>query len=370
MSDAIYTEVDKARAQKLAPDDRMTNNRLMRWQRQSVSRKLLPHERVAKCYRVRVREFVDVLKSVKHKRAHYGGLSTCGSVWSCPVCTAKITERRRIELQAAIDKAAEMGFHFFMATFTLQHTKADHLEAVRECLTDALRKTKSGRWYKDFEEKFEIVGNVTGSEVTYGAEYGWHFHKHTIFFTRQPVDETRAKQIKESLSLQYGLKLKKSKRYAHPIHGVDVRAADRDVAQYVSKYGQEKNESKWSMAAEMTKPASKSALKNGDHFAAFELLDLYLHGEGKAGPLFQEYAATMKGTRQLRWSSGLRELFKLDAEITDEELAAVQDDDAALFAQLTIAQWRKVLKAEKRGQILEVASHATIEHFQVYLQAL
>ena len=34
---------------------------------------------------------VAVLKSVKHNKSHYGGLQTCGSVWSCPVCSAKVS---------------------------------------------------------------------------------------------------------------------------------------------------------------------------------------------------------------------------------------------------------------------------------------
>lgn len=366
MTAAVF---DVSRA-KLTPTEKMTNNRLVRWQRQSVARDLLPNERVAKCYRVRIKELVDVLRSVKYKRAHYGGLMTCGSVWHCPVCTAKITERRRIDLQAAIDKASSMGIYFFMATFTLSHTKEDKLFDVRSCLTDALTKTKSGRWYQDLIEAFEIFGNVTGSEVTYGTEFGWHFHKHAIYFTQQPMNESKCVQIQKALSVQYGSKLASLGRYAHPIHGVDIRAGDTHVADYIAKYGHDRNVSNWSLAAEITKSSSKGALQGKDHFTPFELLDLCFNGEQEAGALFQEYASTMKNTRQLRFSNGLRDLLGLDEEISDEELAAVQDDDAALFAQLTISQWRKIIQREARGNILEVASHGDIELFQTYLKHL
>lgn len=355
-------------AAKLTPEEKMTINRLARWRRQSVARELLPNERVAKCYRVRVKEFVDVLRSIEHKRAHYGGLVTCASVWSCPVCSSKITERRRIDLQAAIDKAASMGFYFFMATFTLSHTKADTLNDVRARLTDALTKTKSGRWYQDFVEEFQIFGNVTASEVTYGTEFGWHFHKHAIYFTRQPMSESKCVQIQNALSVQYGKKLASLGRYAHPIYGVDIRAGNSHVADYVAKYGHDR--SNWSLAAEITKSSSKRALQNKDHFTPFELLDLYFNGESEAGKLFQEYASTMKGTRQLRFSNGLRDLLNLDEEMSDEELAAAQDDDAVLFAQLTVAQWRKILRHEARGQVLEVAARGDIELFQTYLRSL
>ncbi len=368
----VYSEAEAVRAQNVSPEDQMAINRLMRWRRQSAASRLLPGERVAKCYRVRVQELVSVMKSLQYKRAHYKGLAVCGSVWNCPVCAAKITERRRVELQAAIDKAAETGLYFFMATFTLQHAKGERLKDLRKTLTEALRKTRSGRWHKNFVRRFGIVGNVTGSEVTYGSEFGWHYHKHVIYFSKRPLSQTQ--KIQKALYAQYGAKLNELGRYAHPIHGVDVRAADRDVAAYVSKYGHEDADSKkprWTLAAEITKGASKTGgLKTGEHFTAFQLLDLFLHGEKEAGNLFQEYAEAMKYARQLRWSSGLREILGLGAEITDEEVATMQDDDAVLFAQLTVLQWQKILQLERRGQVLEVASVADVEAFTTYLQSL
>lgn len=348
---------------KLSPAERMTVNRLARWYRQSLARAILPNERVAKCYRVRTKELVDVLCSVKHKRAHYGGLMTCGSVWQCPVCAAKITERRRAELQQAINSATAKGYSFFLATFTLQHTKADALKDVRTYLTDALEQTKSGRWWGDFVEEFEIIGNIAKSEVTYGMEHGWHFHKHLLFITRQPMNAPECSNIKAALSARYENKLALMGRYAHPIHGVDVRVGDTYVADYISKYGREPSPA-WSLAAEVSKSFSKTAKADG-HYTPFQLLDF-----ADTKNLFGEYAMTMKKYNQLRWSNGLRKKLELGAEMSDEEIASVQDDDAALFAQLTISQWRKIIKADARGHVLEVASHGDIELFQTYLKHL
>ena len=33
--------------------------------------------------------------------AHYAGLTTCGSIWACPVCSAKIRNTRALEISAA-----------------------------------------------------------------------------------------------------------------------------------------------------------------------------------------------------------------------------------------------------------------------------
>lgn len=367
--DSKWTPLDRVRILKMDAQDRLTVNRLVRWQRQSVARSIIPGERVAKCYRVRVRELVDVLRSQKFKRAHYGGLYTCGSVWHCPVCASKITERRRIELQQAIDQATKKGISFFMVTWTLQHTKDDSLKDVRDSLGVALRKLRAGRWYQTFAETWSILGNVTGSEITFGTEHGWHYHKHSIYFTSKSLSAVQLANIQVDLSLKYRQILDKMGRYAHPIIGVDVRASDAGVADYVAKYGQQKDISNWSLAAELTKGSSKVALQEVDHFTPFELLDLYLHQQDD-GRLYREYGQTMKGQHQLRWSPGLRDLLELDPEISDEELAAMQDDDAILFAQITISQWRKIIKHEKRGQVLEAASIGDPDLFQKFLTTI
>lgn len=351
-------------SQKMDAQTRLTVNRLLRWRRQSVARSLLPEQRVSKCYRVRVQELINVFKSVKFQRAHYGGLVTCASVWDCPVCSAKITERRRLDLQAAVDKASELEINYFMVTWTLQHTKEDSLFDVRDSLAVALRRLKAGRWYQGFIADYGILGNVTGSELTYGFDWGWHYHRHSIFFTRNTLSEFDLKRIQLDLSLKYRLILDKMGRYAHPIIGVDVRSADSLVSDYIAKFGQSDSKN-WTLAAEITKAGSKGS---SGHFTPFELLDLCFYKHQDAGDLFVEYSKVMKGTHQIRWSPGLRQSLGLDTDVmTDEEIVSAQDEDAVLFAQITINQWRKILGRELRGQLLELASRGDMALFQDWL---
>lgn len=354
--------------EKLSPDERMVNNRLVRWARQDAAAQLLPDERVAKCFRVPIQELIDIIKSPKHKRAHYSGTVICGSVWDCPVCAAKITERRRIELQSGIDKAREMDFYTFMVTFTLQHTIHDKLSDLQSFQTEALRKTKSGRWYQEFKNDFGLLGNVTSSEITHGFEFGWHYHKHLVFFSTKEITESDCETIKNEITLQYGKSLASFGRYAHPVHAVDVRAGDSFIADYIAKYGHEKNNG-WTLAAEATKSSSKSS--SFGNLTPFELLDyVVLQGDEDAGSLYREYAGAMKGKRQLRWSPGLRDLLGLGVEASDEELAQATDDDGKSFAQITRRQYGKVRRLGKRGEVLEVASTQEIEAFQAYMQSL
>jgi hypothetical protein len=101
---------------KAEPMPPASEGRLVRWQLQREARALLPNERVAFCMR-RVRATkVDVLYSPDHQSAHYGGLMVCGSVWLCPLCAAKIAERRRIELEQAITRCIANGGTVYLAT--------------------------------------------------------------------------------------------------------------------------------------------------------------------------------------------------------------------------------------------------------------
>jgi hypothetical protein len=350
----------------LSPEEASAQNRLIRWQRQSMAARIMQGERVAKCYRVRVKPFVEVLHSAKIHKAHYGGLTTCGSVWMCPICSAKITERRRQELESV--NAAELSC--FMVTLTLQHDKTDELKTVNGHLSEAWRMMKSGRWWKDFARELLIMGSVTGTEVTYGLEFGWHPHKHILIWSRLSFQDVNANLIRVLISERFESILAKSGRYVSPVHGVDVRKGNDLIREYVAKFGHEPKESGWSLAAEITKAPAKIGLKSGDHYTPFQLLDLYLAGSMQAGLLFREYALTMKGTKQLVWSRYTRELFGLDDELSDEELAAMQEQDAVILALLKPEHWRVILKKEKRASLLEVANTGNVEYLRVFLRSL
>ena len=77
--------------------------RAERWALKSVVNRLLSGERVSKCMVLRAPipgqslAPIEVHKGHTHGKAFYHGLMSCGSVWTCPICAAKIAERRRVE---------------------------------------------------------------------------------------------------------------------------------------------------------------------------------------------------------------------------------------------------------------------------------
>ena len=126
---------------------------------QSAARRLLPSEGVSGCLRRRQggKDKVELWYLPETASAKFGGLQTCSSVWACPVCAAKISERRRIEVRSAIDAWAavsqpnysnpskQQGGDVFLLTLTVRHMASDSLEQLLDGLKDALRRCHQGK---------------------------------------------------------------------------------------------------------------------------------------------------------------------------------------------------------------------------------
>lgn len=103
--------------------------RLMRWIMQGAAAEFLPDRRVALCMRLPVpsADGVALLQSVVGGYAHYGNLGVCGSVWHCPICAAKITERRAAELMVSYDRWIKEGHYAVMVAYTVSHSIDDSI---------------------------------------------------------------------------------------------------------------------------------------------------------------------------------------------------------------------------------------------------
>lgn len=326
---------------------------IKRFSLQSAARELLPRELVAKCMRQVVpredRLEINVLYAPAKNAAHYGGLQICKSVWHCPVCSAKISEKRREELSAGLQNwAAETAGarRTLLVTFTLQHSREDSLPTVFEALTKARRLLVGGRAAKDFNERYRIVGMVRSLELTFGAN-GWHPHLHVLMFAESEIPII---PFERELKERWGRCVSAVGSYASWQHGCDVRFSDADIAAYVAKWGKEPA---WTPAHELTKAVNKLGKRNGR--TPMQLLSDYLDGDQRAGLLWLQYAVVLKGQRQLVWTPGLRERLKLGQEKTDEELAVEQEEIAVVLSSLSVGAWRVVIANDARGELLEIA---------------
>lgn len=265
---------------------------------------LLPDERVKRCGRHRHSQTVDLMRTAKG--AHFVGVETCGSVWHCPVCAARIAEKRREEVALAIDGAAEAGGAAYMLTLTMRHNRRDQLKYLKGAITDSWRKVQNRRAYRVFKGRYGIWGTIRAIEVTHGQENGWHPHLHILFITKTALDDGEVAEVEATLfELWADVLTGLTGRYV-ALDALDFRPAK--ASDYVTKWGADR---------ELVKGQQK---EGSGSLSPWQLLDAFRRGNKRAGRLFREYAATFKGAQQLTWSKGLKDRFGI-GDLSDEEAA-------------------------------------------------
>lgn len=335
------------------------NPQSARFALQSESRDLLPNERVKNCLRVRrsQREPVDILYVSATNSAHFGNLQTCGSIWICPICASKITSRRRSELSLAVEVWTGRGNRILLATFTLQHFVGEPCADILLGILKSFSKLWGERAGQKLLRKYKVIGRVRGLEVTYTLAGGWHWHIHGLFFVEGEISPGIIGEMQGDFSEVWQGVLGRHGRYADGQHGVTIRFTDREIADYVAKYGEGGlklyDARAWTEAHELALSPVKKAAVGG--YTPTQLLGLSLCGAEDAGRLFVEYHKAVKGKSQLYWSRGLRGLLGLVKDKSDEEIAEEQDQTAAILARLDRDQWRIILANDARSDLLKVA---------------
>ena len=333
---------------------------IRRYSLQGHSRELLPHFAVARCLRHRIDKNtpIEVYKAVKFNNAAYGNLQTCKSVWVCPICASKITERRRVELAEGVKN---WQGRILLLTLTLQHKSNESLETIVTSLSKAYsKKFTFGENYTKIMRDFGIVGNIRTLEVTYG-DNGFHPHLHILLFSeRNQIDY---KALHKRLYEKWEHSLQSIGRYTNQ-KAFNLQFSNEAIANYVTKWGEIDSNNNWDISHEMTKNPVKVAKKGG--YTPFALLESSQNGNEIHGKLFQEYAKYMKGKRQLRYSEGLKELLGL-LEKSDEEICNEKIEQAYLFMILSREQWKQVLGNDIRGELLQQVANGDIETVVTFL---
>ena len=362
------TRIDPETGEILGLIDPM-ESRVNRFILQQVARKLLPKTRTNYCLRLRQKgKQIEVWKSHEFKTASFVGLQTCGSVWACPVCAAKIAERRRAEVVAAMAAHKAAGGSVTLLTLTAPHQRTDNLADLLAKLKKALNSFKNDRHVKAIFKAMGIIGDIKALEVTHGrlspSNNGWHPHFHILQFGGMgagyvPLDWLQMVDGEELLYKRWAAACVRA-GLGEPsrAHGLKLDDGSK-AAKYVSK---------WGLEDEMTKGHTKKAL-HGE--TPFDFLRSYLAdpNDKQAGALFREFAETFKGKRQLVWSRGLKKRYAI-GELSDEELSAQTDDQARLLGQITLPQWCDVLAVEDRGVVLQLAASGGWDAVSAYLDSI
>lgn len=325
--------------------------RVERYALKSVVNRLYPHSKTAKCCRMRIPLLtVRILKTPEYQKAFYAGLSRCSSVWWCPLCAAKIAERRRAELVSAVATAKAMGWQVLLMTCTVPHGLGDDIHGMLDQMLNAWRRTTTGRVGKDMRKLLGFEGTIRTLEVTDGKN-GFHPHFHVLIFAK--MDFTPQSFQAAFLPLWQDACVKACLPCPSDEHGLRV-----DDGSFAAAYA-----TKWGLEDEMVRGHMKTS--KGDKGrtpwdmlrdilkADYELPEEALMAK-RSEKRFRLYAEAFKGRRQLYWSNGLKEKLAVE-EVSDEELATMQEEHSSELAELTDEQWRAVLVTKWEAALLEVA---------------
>lgn len=342
-----------------------------------TARSLLPDERIAQCQHNIAPEHRTAVVQVNSitDRASFRGLIRCDSP-QCPFCSFERSENDRHELSIALAEAQRMGYFPLMFTFTLSHQVHDRLEDLRAALRTGFDKVFSGRWYQEFKANWQIVGKITSSEVTYGKN-GWHPHLHILMFASMDFDLKSLETIRADVSQRWQSKLKTLGFSANLAHGVDIRYAEADIADYIAKYGREPENPQWGVDTEIAKANVKRAAFGG--LTPFQLLGvvagiqadedaaMMLLGSAdvetlkkRCAALFCEFFYAYKGRARIHWGK-MRKILDLEVALENFELLN-HEEPGETFDVVLIErglEWAKVNGAagkDLRAELLAVCA--------------
>lgn len=156
---------------------------------------------------VTVRRYGDV--------AGIGGLMACGSVWSCPRCSALVAFERAGEMARVFERCREYGGRAYLLTLTLRHVREDRLSDLWELLSAGWRSAFGSRGWTGARatsrraarvgdrERFGVAGLVRVVECTVsrpGSGSGWHLHAHVVVFCSASLREGLAEGWQDALA--------------------------------------------------------------------------------------------------------------------------------------------------------------------------
>lgn len=322
-------------------------------------------ERVRKCGRVPVTEGGNVTVKDNAGVAHYAGLATCGSIWACPVCSAKIRNHRALEISEAAASWDRAGNTVYLLTLTMPHDLGMPLAKLIPVIADGFRSVISGRPWVRIRDKLGIAGTIRSMEVTHGAN-GWHPHLHVLVFINGALDAAGLAELTIHARRTWAQQITAAGYRLPNAHGVDIQRcySAAEAGQYIAK-----TQDGRSAGNELARGDMKRG-RNGGR-TPFEILDDFRWtGDARDLALWHEYERATKGHQAITWSPKLRERLELAAEeLSNEDVAAAEvgGEDIAIIANW---QWKRVVAIPGlAGYLLDQAEHGGIDAINETLRA-
>lgn len=305
-----------------------------------ASGKILKSERVCTCGQQAIGGTVSL--HVKGRQAHFSGVETCGSVWNCPVCAAKITEGRKEDIEAVLKAHREAGGQAYMATLTIPHHAFQQPKELRQAVSGAYRKVKSGKRWLTAREGYQWLGDIRALEVTHG-ENGWHPHLHVLFLFKPGAGSQDFGAFGSWLF----------DAWARAIERLGFGSCSNSAFSWehvTEQMGAGDYVGKWGAALELTKGHTKKSRYGRTPWQILE--DYRVKGRKRDKALFKAYAEAFKGANQLTWSRDLRKLYLKTPVETDEALATEEDTAETQVAIMDRKVFDQVVRLGRTADVL------------------
>jgi hypothetical protein len=314
-----------------------------RWDLRDDLRSITSLARFRGCGRKRIAAAVTVRMTAG--KAGYVGLQTCGSVWVCPVCAAKIATVRGLELAAGTDRwLSDPTRSIVFPTNTARHNAGDRLAPLLDAVVKSWGSvTNSKAWVTD-REQLGIAGYSRAVEVLHNVRNGWHPHNHSLIFSTCRLTEDQVERFGERVYRRWNASLERRGYSSLPVgQSFELVNAGSDPAvlgRYLAKMPETATSGR-ALGFEMTSTQTKGARSIGR--TQWQLAESAVAGDARDQRLWREFERATKGRRQLTWSQGMRDRLELNVEQSDDEIAAeVLGSDVDNVAMITAAGWSTI----------------------------
>ena len=253
-------------------------------------------------------------------RAYMSGLQTCGSVWSCPACYWKVRTVRAAEINHVVGAHLAAGGGVLHCVVTMPHRNSERLADLWAILSECWGHVTSGGGWRKLKDDHAVVGYVRAAEVTHSWGSGWHPHCHVLLFVDRPMSPI------ENSDMFYALRAAIRHRWCKRMKdehgrtvseefGISVEPVKPDEAsgsgQYLTKVG-----------LELAMGNAKIGRDEG-HRTPFAIAhDAAETGDKADIDLLREWVVASHGKHSITWSRGLREMYGLEPEQTDNDIAS------------------------------------------------
>jgi hypothetical protein len=301
-------------------------------------------ERLKKC---RVVPFGRVTLSLVGNRVIQCGLTTCGSVWTCPVCSAKILTHRKYEVDEAITAWVKQGGYFILETLTLCHRLGDTIEMQRDAIKVGWEAITHGS-FSENHKKAGQFGYLKVTEVTYGKN-GFHVHLHVLRFMKR--DLGKAAQDKWMTKI--------FNKWQWSISSAGFREPLESGHHYERVYDHERLKGYFTKGFDNPRAYESNSVWNVLTAAIANPKSIHTF-------IWRTWESDSKGMRQMTWSRNLRQSLGLVKELEDEEiielpipLLEIEPDDVSLYGH----------SGRTQSQVKHHLSHGDIDSAMELLDA-